>query len=150
MSDQLGISHILKETKSPGAYSEGQWQKLAIARALLSESAPWGRLILLDEPTSALDIHAEQALYDLVIRNAEPNDTVIVVTHRLQSVVEVDRIIVIDNGNIVQQGNHKELMADAKGLYAQMFTTQQRLYSVGSKGSEKTSCAGNSPKGETP
>ena len=150
LSDQLGISHILKETKSPGAYSEGQWQKLAIARALLSESAPWGRLILLDEPTSALDIHAEQALYDLVIRNAEPNDTVIVVTHRLQSVVEVDRIIVIDNGNIVQQGNHKELMADAKGLYAQMFTTQQRLYAVGSKGSEKTSCAGNSPKGETP
>ena len=149
LSDQLGISQILNAIKSPGAYSEGQWQKLAIARALLTESAQWGRLILLDEPTSALDIHAEQALYDLVIRNAEPNDTVIVITHRLQSVVEVDRIIVIDNGKIVQQGNHKELMADTKGLYAQMFTTQQRLYTVGSNSSEKTSYTGDSRRGGT-
>ncbi|WP_187974454.1 ATP-binding cassette domain-containing protein [Corynebacterium poyangense] len=125
---QLGISELLLDDKGKRSFSRGQWQKLAIARALVSPPGPWGRIIVLDEPTASLDIRAEQALYDSVIQNTQDDDIVVVVTHRLHSVVNVDRIIVIDDGKIIQQGTHVELLAEASGLYARMFNAQQDLY----------------------
>ena len=99
--------------------SGGQWQRLALARALRSE-AP---LLVLDEPTAALDPLAEAQLYADFAR-LTAGHTVVLVTHRLAAARLADRIAVFDGGRVVQLGAPETLLADAEGLYAQMWAAQ--------------------------
>ncbi len=101
--------------------SGGQKQRLAIARAFLKK-AP---MIILDEATSALDNHSE-AMIQKAIYNLTKQKTVIVIAHRLSTIQHVDKIIVVQNGKIVEQGKHEELLANAQGVYRSLYDIQFR------------------------
>jgi ATP-binding cassette subfamily B protein len=98
--------------------SGGQRQRLAIARAILRD-AP---ILLLDEATSALDAESERLVQDALER-LMVDRTTIVIAHRLATVRAADRIIVMDEGRIAEQGNHDSLSA-AGGLYARLARLQ--------------------------
>ena len=101
--------------------SGGEKQRISIARAILKD-AP---IVLLDEATASLDpeneLYIQQAIDDLV-----QYKTVVIIAHRLNTVVHADKIVVLDNGLIVEQGAHNELM-QAEGLYRRMWDEQQRV-----------------------
>ena len=113
-----GLDTIIEE--NGGNVSGGEKQRIGLARALIKKSP----LILLDEATSALDLNTEEKInkYLLSLSNEY---TVITVTHRLYSVKEYDRIIVIENGEIVEEGKHQELI-DKNGLYRRMFYNDKK------------------------
>jgi len=98
--------------------SGGQLQRLAIARAVLGNPA----VLLLDEATSALDAEAEQAV-QRGLEQAMAGRTVLVIAHRLSTVQQADRILVLEGGRIVEQGNHQQLMARG-GRYRQLCERQ--------------------------
>jgi ATP-binding cassette subfamily B protein len=98
--------------------SGGQRQRMAIARALLRE-AP---ILLLDEATSALDAQSERLVQDALDRLMQGRTT-LVIAHRLATVRAADRIVVMDEGRIVEQGTHASL-SDAGGLYARLAALQ--------------------------
>lgn len=98
--------------------SGGERQRIAIARALLKD-AP---IVLLDEPTSALDADSEVALQD-AIDQLVADRTVLVIAHRLSTVVAADQILVLDDGRITQRGTHEHLLA-TEGRYARMWQAQ--------------------------
>ncbi len=102
--------------------SGGQWQKIALARAYFRD-AP---ILVLDEPTASLDPRAEMDTFQTVLDRAAGR-TVILVTHRLHSVRHADRIIVLDHGRIVEQGDHAQLMA-LGGRYAELFALQANAF----------------------
>jgi len=102
--------------------SGGQKQRIAIARAFL-RSAP---ILLLDEATSALDQRTEEKVRE-AIHELSQGKTTIMVAHRLSTVTHADKIYVLDEGSVVEQGSHAELMAN-EGLYAAMFTAQRNSY----------------------
>ena len=102
--------------------SIGQWQKLAIARAFYSDSD----ILILDEPTASLDPIAEQEIYNQFDMLRE-NKTTVFVSHRLSSATVADQIIVLENGQVVENGNHKELMK-LNGKYHNLFSTQAKRY----------------------
>ena len=102
--------------------SIGQWQKLAIARAFYGESD----VLILDEPTASLDPLAEQEIFrqfDLL----RENKTTIFVSHRLSSATVADQVIVLEDGQVVENGTHLELMA-LEGKYHKLFSTQAERY----------------------
>nr|WP_198587129.1 ABC transporter ATP-binding protein [Glycomyces xiaoerkulensis] len=98
--------------------SGGQRQRLAIARALVRDP----RILLLDEATSALDPEAEELVKEALDR-LMLGRTTLVVAHRLSTIRRADRIVVLDNGRILEEGSHNELLEEA-GRYAQMHMTQ--------------------------
>ena len=102
--------------------SIGQWQKLAIARAFYGDSD----IVILDEPTASLDAMAEQEIYDQfdALRH---NKTTIFVSHRLSSATKANKIIVLQNGSIIEEGDHASLMR-LKGHYYTLFSTQASRY----------------------
>jgi ATP-binding cassette subfamily B protein len=102
--------------------SGGQWQRLAVSRAFYRD-AP---LLICDEPTANLDARAEHDVYDK-LRELAAGRTVVLITHRMASVREADRIYVLDHGEVVEEGDHEELMA-ADAMYAQLFTLQASAY----------------------
>jgi ATP-binding cassette subfamily B protein len=106
--------------------SGGQWQKLGAARTRY-RAAPF---LLVDEPTSALDPHAEIAAFQGLWSLAEEGHAVVLVTHRLAATMHADHIYVLDQGRVVEDGTHDELMARPDGLYQAMFTAQAAQYGL--------------------
>ena len=102
-------------------FSGGEKQRLGIARAFL-RAAP---ILILDEPTSALDARTESLLLDALERLMEKRTTLII-AHRLSTIRNADRILVLDHGEIVEQGRHAELMA-LDGLYASLYRQQMDI-----------------------
>jgi ATP-binding cassette subfamily B multidrug efflux pump len=98
--------------------SGGQRQRIAIARVLLKD-AP---ILILDEATSALDSEVEAAIQHSLYQLME-GKTVIAIAHRLSTIAAMDRLVVIDEGKIIEQGSHQELI-DQKGIYAQLWAHQ--------------------------
>ena len=96
--------------------SGGERQRIAIARALLRES----RILLLDEVTSAVDVESEARIFAAIANHFR---TIVLVTHRLTAIQEFDRIIVVDGGKVVDDGNHRELLG-RRGLYYELVTGQ--------------------------
>ncbi|MFE0153552.1 ABC transporter ATP-binding protein [Nonomuraea sp. NPDC059007] len=118
-----GAQTILGKEFANGAdLSGGQWQRLAIARTFYRD-APF---IILDEPTAALDPKAEDDLFARV-KNLFADRAVLMISHRFSSVRHADRIYVMEEGSVTEEGTHESLMA-RRGTYAQLFTIQARPY----------------------
>jgi ATP-binding cassette subfamily B protein len=102
--------------------SVGEWQKIALARAFLRTA----QIIVLDEPTSALDPRAEYELFRR-FRQLAQGRTSIIISHRFSTVRLADRIYVFDEGRVIEEGTHDDLMREA-GKYASLFDTQAQYY----------------------
>lgn len=99
--------------------SGGERQRVAIARAIL-KNAP---ILILDEATSSLDSNSEMLIQD-ALTNLMENCTTIVIAHRLSTIQKMDRIIVVDQGKIMEQGSHSELLANENSLYKKLWELQ--------------------------
>ncbi|QEH45245.1 type I secretion system permease/ATPase [Aggregatibacter actinomycetemcomitans] len=99
--------------------SGGQRQRIAIARALVNNP----RILIFDEATSALDYESENIIMHNMHKICQ-NRTVLIIAHRLSTVKNADRIIVMDKGEIIEQGKHQELLKDEKGLYSYLHQLQ--------------------------
>jgi len=100
--------------------SGGEKQRVAIARTILKNPA----ILVFDEATSSLDSKTERAILE-AIREISAGHTSLVIAHRLSTVVDADRIFVLENGGIVESGSHRELLA-LNGTYHHMWTLQQQ------------------------
>jgi ABC-type bacteriocin/lantibiotic exporter with double-glycine peptidase domain len=111
----MGMNTVLSE--GAATLSGGQRQRIMIARALVSRP----RILLFDEATSALDNPTQQVIAESM---RQLNATRVIIAHRLTTVAEADRVIVLDNGRIVQQGGYQELLEDEDGLFASLASQQ--------------------------
>ncbi|WP_070009412.1 ATP-binding cassette domain-containing protein [Streptomyces abyssalis] len=102
--------------------SGGQWQKMALSRAFMRR-AP---LVVLDEPTAAIDAEAEAEIFGR-LRDVARGATSLVIAHRFSTVRMADRIVVMENGKVIEHGVHQELMS-ADGVYARLFRLQASGY----------------------
>lgn len=100
--------------------SGGEKQRVAIARAMLKRP----RILVFDEATSSLDTQTEQAIQE-TLREVARDHTTLVIAHRLSTVVDADRILVMERGHIVEQGTHQALLAQ-QGIYHRMWQLQQK------------------------
>ncbi|HUY08343.1 MAG TPA: ABC transporter ATP-binding protein [Candidatus Dormibacteraeota bacterium] len=106
--------------------SGGEWQRIAIARSLMRADAD---VIILDEASSGLDAVAEYQLHQQ-LRHASRGKTTIAISHRLSAIRDADHLLVIENGSVVEQGSHGDLMARC-GTYARLFSLQASGYAEG-------------------
>ncbi len=109
-------------------FSGGQRQRLALARALLHDTPVY----IFDEATSNIDMESEEMIMDVIHRLAKKK-TVILISHRLANVVKSDRIYLLEQGRVIQWGNHDALMAQ-EGPYRELFQHQQELENYGRRG----------------
>ena len=102
--------------------SGGEWQKIALARAYMKDA----QLLILDEPTASLDARAE---YEVFQRFTEltKGKTAVLISHRFSTVRMADRILVLEKGELLESGNHDELL-QKKGRYAELFHLQAKGY----------------------
>ena len=102
--------------------SGGEWQKVALARAYMRDA----QVLVLDEPTAALDARAE---YEVFVRFSEltTSRTAVLISHRFSTVRMADRIVVLTDGRIAEEGTHEQLLARA-GIYARLFEMQAANY----------------------
>lgn len=117
----MGLDTPLGE--AGGRLSGGQRQRVGIARVVLRDSP----IIVLDEATSALDAHAEKKVLE-ALKDVAKHRTTIMITHRLASAMDADRIFVLDRGRLVQEGTHASLMSTG-GLYKSLFEEQNKGHS---------------------
>jgi len=119
-----GIDTIMtREFDSEGAVlSGGERQKIVVARAFARNAS----VKVFDEPSSALDPIAEYELYKGIMRESKGHITLFI-SHRLSSVKDADTVFMLENGTVIEEGTHKQLM-DMKGKYCEMFTKQARNY----------------------
>jgi len=103
-------------------FSGGQWQRIAMVRSLVSP-AP---MRILDEPTSALDPISESNMYEN-FGKMNKGKTTVFISHRLGATKISDKIFVIEQGSVIQQGSHEELMEQG-GMYAEMYESQRSWY----------------------
>ncbi|MFJ5763885.1 ABC transporter ATP-binding protein [Lysinibacillus sp. NPDC093210] len=103
-------------------FSGGQWQRIALARALMRQAG----LVILDEPSAALDIRAEYDIFQQ-FKKLTHEKTVIMISHRFSTVRMADRILVLKNGKIVEEGSHENLLKK-NGEYAKMFRLQAKSF----------------------
>lgn len=116
-------TNISKEFVQEGeVFSGGENQMLALARAFYKDSP----IVILDEPSSFLDPYAEKMIFDKMIESTK-NKLTVFVSHRLSSAILADKIIYIENGEILEQGNHSELMKN-KARYYEIFKIQASSY----------------------
>jgi len=99
--------------------SGGERQRIAIARAILANT----KILILDEATSALDSESEKLIQD-ALKNLMKNKTTFVIAHRLSTIVGMDKILVLDNGKIVESGSHSELIQRGGSLYQKLWNMQ--------------------------
>lgn len=119
----LGVDTILGKNVDNGVdLSGGQWQTVAIARSLYANTP----MVIMDEPTASLDPIAESEVYGQ-LANATKDKTVIFITHRLGSAKFADKILTLEQGEIIEQGSHDDLV-NREGVYAKMFRTQKQWY----------------------
>ncbi|MEZ4836865.1 MAG: ATP-binding cassette domain-containing protein [Caldilineaceae bacterium] len=120
------LDTILSRRFAGGAdLSGGQWQRIALARALAAVE-DGAKVLILDEPTAHLDVRAEAELYDRFLELTH-GLTTIVISHRFSTVRRADRIVVLEDGRITEDGSHDELVATG-GQYAQLFQLQAMRY----------------------
>lgn len=130
LRNEVGLDTLLNENALN--ISGGQRQRLALARALLHDSPVY----IFDEATSNIDVESENDIMTQIYALAKTK-TVILISHRLANVVEADNIYVFDQGNIVEEGNHKALLLQ-HGVYAKLWNAQQELenYTEGENSNE--------------
>lgn len=104
-------------------FSGGEWQRIAIARALLKH-AP---ILIMDEPTASLDPLHERSIFQLFAEHSRQASISILITHRLGGIKNVDRIIVLENGTVCEQGTHEALIG-RQGVYAKLYAEQEKWY----------------------
>ena len=105
--------------------SGGQRQRIAIARALLKDAA----ILILDEPTASLDAETEASVKKM-LRDRHGSVTLLVIAHRMATVADLDRIVVVDRGMVVEEGTHEELVG-RRGLYRRFWQLQSAGGSIG-------------------
>jgi len=132
---QAGASHLANlDTPLAKGYaggtdlSGGQWQRIALARALCAVKLGAG-MVLLDEPTAQLDVRGEAEIFNRILE-ATRQTTTILISHRFSTVRHADRICVLEHGKVVELGNHDELMAFG-GRYRKMFELQASRFGGG-------------------
>lgn len=156
--DQLVVEAVAKETTAdvfiqelPQKYqqrvgtefqggvelSKGQKQKLALSRVLY-RNAP---IIVLDEPTAAIDALSEDYIFK-ALRNNHKHQTRVIISHKFSNVRDADKIILIEHGKIIEQGNHDELMGIETGKYKELFNLQAEGYQDKPKRKTRTKKAG--------
>lgn len=111
-----------KEFLNGTELSGGQWQRIALARGFVRDAS----VVFLDEPTASLDAKTEKAVFEQFLSLAE-DKTAIVISHRLFITPMVDRIFVLDQGRLIEEGRHDQLM-ERDGVYAEMYKTQAGMY----------------------
>jgi ATP-binding cassette subfamily B multidrug efflux pump len=115
---QLPQGYQTKLSERASNLSQGQRQMLSIARAILADPA----ILILDEATSSVDTRTEVRIQKALLRLMEGR-TSFVIAHRLSTIRDADKVVVINNGEIVEQGNHQQLL-DAKGFYYNLYLSQ--------------------------
>ncbi|MFG2334269.1 ABC transporter ATP-binding protein [Streptomyces sp. NPDC048604] len=125
------LSRIFAASGAAGAaegelLSGGEWQRVAVARAFMRRDAD---MMILDEPSSGLDAAAEQEIHDS-LRELRAGATVLVISHRLSTLRDADRIVVLGEGRVAESGTHAELL-DRDGAYARLWRLQAAGYSAG-------------------
>ncbi|WP_280252980.1 ATP-binding cassette domain-containing protein [Nocardia abscessus] len=124
-----GLETLIDPTRAGGVdLSGGQWQQVALARALYAARAGAG-IVVLDEPTAHLDVRSERDLFDR-LRGSTRDLSSILITHRLWTVRQVDRIVLLADGRVAESGSHDELTR-LGGRYAEMYELQAERFRRG-------------------
>ncbi len=116
------LGRWFKDLKDSTQLSGGEWQKIALARAFMRDA----HILVLDEPTSSLDAQAEYEVFKH-FRVLTEGKTAVFISHRFSTVRLADRILVVENGRVIEHGSHQELMQLA-GRYAELFNLQAEAY----------------------